>query len=98
MIYDPNGNPKKNNGCSPCTSSDVYEEVIPQIKTLNFGYYPIPFLSAYEPRMDYVDSMPSAVVKYPDLSSGPTTSAEYYPYVDRIIWKIYQSALSGEIF
>lgn len=64
---------------------------VPKINQLYVGFYPVPLLSQYIPHMDWVDSLPSTVIKY---GFDETTSAAYYPYVDRFVWGFDELSLT----
>lgn len=71
---------------------------IPTVKRLYVGFYPVSLLSTHTEYMNYADSKSDNIVKlYGEsyLSSDGekeivvdqyTTSAEYYPYVEKFIW------------
>lgn len=63
-----------------------YNGFIPVIRQVNVGFYPIPLLSDYIERMDFVDSLrPQGI--------------DDHPYVDRLIWKIDEldNMISGQV-
>ena len=62
--------------------------LVPTMNVLYMGFYPVPTLSQYNPYFDWVESLPKEVIGVGVDGKNYSTSAEYYPYVDRFSWKI----------
>lgn len=76
--------------------SDIVEKeelpLIPQMNMMYVGFYPVPLLSHYIKYMDFVDTIPDDVIYMGIDDLSMTTSAEYYPYVDRFTWRFDELA------
>ena len=51
------------------------------------GFYPVPSLSGFEEYFKWVGTKSSDVIGIGVDGNNITTSAEYYPFVDRFDWK-----------
>lgn len=81
------------------SAEDQPSGFVPVVNKIYVGFYPIPLISSYIPRMNWVDSLDQTVVPISgymgnDPETGKeiyepvTTSACYYPYVDKLTWTI----------
>jgi hypothetical protein len=61
--------------------------LIPNMNVMYMGFYPVPLLSQYNQYFDWVNSLSNTVIGVGVDGKDITTSAEYYPYVDRFSWK-----------
>jgi hypothetical protein len=61
--------------------------LIPTMNVMYMGFYPVPLLSQYNQYFDWVNSLSNTVIGVGVDGKDITTSAEYYPYVDKFSWK-----------
>lgn len=70
-------------------SVDETSGFTPQINQMYVGFIPVPLLCQYIEHFNWVDTIPSTVVKY-----GETTSAAYHPYIDTFHWTFDETPIS----
>lgn len=61
--------------------------MIPHMNVMYCGFYPVPILSGYNDYINWVSTIPIDIIGIGVDDLSTTTSAAYYPFVDKFSWK-----------